>query len=256
MSLEKSLWLGGTDNPQAKMRLFCFPAAGGGTLAFRGWAEQLPEHVELRPIRLPGREMRIGESCFDEAITAARALASGLQTYLDKPFAFFGHSMGALLAFELTRELRRRGDPMPLTLLISGRRAPQSPLPREYFHTLPDERFIDILRTNYAGGTSEAVLQEAQLMALFMPTIRSDFALTDTYTYAPEAPLSCPIYAFGGEDEREFEEAELDAWRQETTSNFSMRMFPGGHFYLNQPSQSKLLHCIGDALETHLQLHS
>ncbi|MCF6439126.1 thioesterase domain-containing protein [Pseudoalteromonas luteoviolacea] len=253
MSHEASLWVGGTENPQAKMRLFCFPAAGGGTLAFRGWAQQLPSDIEVRPIRLPGREMRIGEACFDDAYQAADALADGLSDYLDKPFAFFGHSMGSLLAFELTRSLRRRGGPMPQILMVSGRRAPSLPLSRSLYHTLPDTQFVDVLRTHYAGGTSETVLQEAQLMALFMPVIRADFAITDVYSYASEAPLDCPIHAFGGEDEPEFGVAELDAWRNETSGYFNRTLFAGDHFYLNEASRAALLSYIAEVLQAQLR---
>lgn len=251
MSREMPLCIGGTDNPRAEVRLFCFPAAGGGTLAYRDWSRQLSPYVELRPIRLPGRETRINETCFQEALPAARALASGLSPYLDRPFAFFGHSMGALLAFELARVLRRRRGPMPFSLMVSGRRAPRIPLARDLFHTLPDSSFVDILRTHYAGGTPEAVLQEEQLMALFLPLIRADFAVTDAYAYAPEPPLDCPIHAFGGESEQEFSEADLDAWREETTGSFRLELFPGGHFYLNESSQPALLRRIGEVLETY-----
>lgn len=251
MNRETPLWIGGADNPRAKVRLFCFPAAGGGTLAYRDWSRQLSSDVELRPVRLPGREMRINEARFQEALAAAGALASGLRPYLDRPFAFFGHSMGALLAFELARELRRRGGAMPFSLMVSGRRAPRIPLARDFFHTLPDSKFVDILRTYYAGGTPEAVLQEEQLMALFLPTLRSDFAVTDAYAYSPEPPLDCPIYAFGGESESEFSEADLDAWREETTGSFRLELFPGGHFYLNESSQPALLRSIGEVLETY-----
>ena len=251
MNPEMPLWIGGTNNPQAKVRLFCFPAAGGGTLGYRDWSRQLPSHVELRPVRLPGRETRIGEACFHEALPAARALATGLSPYLDRPFAFFGHSMGALLAFKLARELRRRRGAMPFCLMVSGRHAPRIPLAREHFHTLPDAMFIEKLRTYYAGGTPEAVLKEKELMALFLPVIRADFALTDAYAYSPEPPLDCPIHAFGGEMEHEFSETDLDAWREETSSSFSLELFPGGHFYLNESSQPALLRRIGEVLETY-----
>jgi len=251
MTHKTPLWLGGLDNPQARMRLFCFPAAGGGTLAYRNWSGQLPSHVELRPVKLPGREARIGEACFQEALPLARALASGLGLYLDRPFAFFGHSMGALLAFELARELRRRRGPMPLCLMVSGCSAPRIPLAREFFHTLPDIELIDKLRTYYAGGTPEAVLQEEELMALFLPVIRADFAVTNAYIYSPEPLLDCPIHAFGGKTEHEFSEADLEAWREETTGSFSLELFPGGHFYLDEPSRPALLRRISEVLESY-----
>lgn len=245
------LWIGGVDNLQARVRLFCFPAAGSGARAYRDWSRQLPSYVELRPVKLPGRESRFNEASFQEARPAARALASGLRPYLDRPFALFGHSMGALLAFELARELRRRRGPMPLCLMVSGRHAPRIPLARELLHTLSDSMLIDKLRTYYADGTPEAVLQEEELMALFLPVIRADFAVTDAYVYSPEPPLDCPIHAFGGETEHEFSKADLDVWREETTGNFSLELFPGGHFYLNESSRPALLRRIGEVLETY-----
>lgn len=250
MKHDTPLWVGGNNNPEAKVRLFCLPAAGGGSLSFRDWSQHLNASVEVRPVRLPGREMRIAEDRFNEARSAAKALVEGLKSYLDLPFAIFGHSMGALLAFELTRELRRSEMPLPFSLMVSSRRAPKEPLTRELFHTLSDSDLTDVLRNRYAGGTPEVVLKEKELMALFLPIIRDDFALTDTYTYTPEEPLDCPIYAFGGESETELSETSLDAWREETRNNFQLELFPGGHFYLNAPSQSVILKKLDEILKT------
>lgn len=243
-----SLWVGGSNKPQAKIRLFCFPAAGGSSLSFREWEGNLPPYVELCPIKLPGREARFTEDLFEDAQTAAKALAEGLEPFLDIPFAFFGHSMGSVLAFEVIRELRRSGRQMPFCLFVSGRRAPRLPLNREPFHTLTDSMLIKTLRTYFAGGTPEAVLQEKELMALFLPVIRADLMITDAYHYSKESLLECPIYAFSGEMERDLPIDDLDAWQEETSGNFSRELFPGGHFYLNESSQPALLRRISDRL--------
>lgn len=190
-------WIAGTPNPQAKARLFCFPFAGGGTLTYHAWSRQLPSEIELRPVRLPGRERRFNEPCYREAIPLVQASASGLEPYLDLPFAFFGHSMGALLAFELVRELRRRGGRDPFCLLVSGHSAPQLPLSGPPLHKLPEPALIDELRRY--GGTPETVLAHREFMELFIPVIRADFAINETYIHIPEPPLDCVIHAFGGE---------------------------------------------------------
>uniref|UniRef100_A0A450UTP9 Medium-chain acyl-[acyl-carrier-protein] hydrolase n=1 Tax=Candidatus Kentrum eta TaxID=2126337 RepID=A0A450UTP9_9GAMM len=243
-------WIAGTANPQANARLFCLPFAGGGTLTYRKWHQHLPPEIELRPVRLPGREGRFDEACYRKARPLAQALASALAPYLDLPFAFFGHSMGALLSFELARELRRRGTPEPFCLMASGRRAPQlhlsqAPTP---LHTLSDPALIDKLRSY--GGTPKAVLDHDKLMELFLPAIRADFAIVETYVHAPEAPFDCAIRAFGGEMDTGTERAALDAWREQTTGSFALRLFPGDHFYLNKFDGAPLAQAVAEELES------
>jgi len=242
------LWVSGTTNPKAKARLFCFPFAGGSTLAYRAWSQQLPSGIELRPVRLPGREGRFKEACYRDAIPLAQALASGLSSYLDLPFAFFGHSMGALLAFELVRTLRRQGGPEPFCLMVSGREAPQIPFSRRPLHGLPAPAFIDELR-NY-GGTPEVVLQHQELMELFLPMIRADFTINETYIHRFDAPLDCPIRAFGGEKDHLTSKADLNAWGQQTTGSFALHLFSGGHFYLNESEGPSLVRMVTRELET------
>lgn len=241
------LWVAGVANPQAKARLFCFPFAGGNTLFYRSWSRHFPSEIELRPVRLPGREGRFKEACYREATPLAQALVEGLSSYLDLPFAFFGHSMGALLAFELARALRRRGDPGPFSLMVSGRSAPHLPLSRAILHTLPDPALIDELR-NY-GGTPEIVLRNDEIMELFLPMIRADFAISETYVHTPDAPLKCPIRAFGGETDHMVSKTELDAWRQQTSDSFALRMFPGGHFYLDGVGGPLLTRMVAEELK-------
>ncbi len=158
-------------------------------------------------------------------------LASALFPYLDKPFAFFGHSMGGLVSFELARLLRREYGLSPVHLFVSAHRAPQVPDPDAPIHALPNPEFLQELRRY--NGTPEAVLENAELMQLLLPTLRADFAVVETYAYTPEQPLDCPITAFGGLDDREVSSNELEAWREQTKASFVLKMFPGDHFFLD-----------------------
>jgi medium-chain acyl-[acyl-carrier-protein] hydrolase len=218
-------------NPRARLRLFCFPYAGGGASAYRGWAPALPFDVEVCPVQLPGRESRLREPAFNRPEPLIAALAEALQSHLDLPFAFFGHSMGALLSFELARELRRRGGSLPLHLFVSGRRAPQVPVREEDIHDLPEPEFIAKLRE--LNGTPEEVLQHSELMRLLVPVLRADFAVNETYMFQPEEPFGMGISAFGGLADAEVNRADLVGWREQTRGAFRLRMLPGDHFFLH-----------------------
>jgi medium-chain acyl-[acyl-carrier-protein] hydrolase len=218
-------------NPRARLRLFCFPYAGGGASAYRGWAPALPPDVEVCPVQLPGRESRLREPPFDRPEPLVLALADALQPHLGLPFAFFGHSMGAMLSFELARELRRRGRPLPLHLFVSGRRAPQVPAREEDIHDLPEPEFVAKLRE--LNGTPEEVLQHAELMRLLIPVLRADFALNETYVFRPEEPLDLGISAFGGLGDAEVNREDVEGWREHVRGSFRLRMLPGDHFFLH-----------------------
>jgi medium-chain acyl-[acyl-carrier-protein] hydrolase len=152
------------------------------------------------------------------------------------PFAFFGHSMGALISFELARQLRRQHAPGPIALFVSAHRAPQRPAPNPPVHSLPQDEFVEELRR--LNGTPEAVFQDAELMQLLLPTLRADFAVCETYTYMPEEPLECPILAFGGLQDHEVSRDDLAAWRAQTHRTFKLRMVPGDHFFLHSARAS------------------
>jgi medium-chain acyl-[acyl-carrier-protein] hydrolase len=164
---------------------------------------------------------------------------------LDKPFAFFGHSMGALVSFELARILRKKYDLSPVHLFVSGRRTPQVPDPDPPIHTLPEPEFLDELRRY--NGTPESVLENAELMQLFLPTLRADFAVLETYVYTPEPLLNCPITAFGGLEDWKASCEDLEAWREQTNADFSLQMFPGDHFFVHS-AQPLLLQALSRAL--------
>ena len=173
---ETSLWFAGPrTNPNAQLRLFCFPYAGGGTLMYRNWARNLPATIEICRAQLPGREVRLKESGLTRLNPLVLALADAIEPYLDLPFAFFGHSMGTLIAFELTRELQRRHGLTPTNLFMSAHVAPQVPYRSTVLHDLPEPEFIDQIRR--LNGTPKEVFEQPELLRLMIPLMRADFEL-------------------------------------------------------------------------------
>jgi medium-chain acyl-[acyl-carrier-protein] hydrolase len=240
-------WLERTaGDKNARLRLFCFPYAGGGSLAYRGWHASLPRGVELCPVHLPGRERRMREPCITDSRDLARAAAEALRPHLDVPFAIFGHSMGALIGFEFARSLRRDGGPEPAHLFVSGHYAPQLPRKTPPTYDLPEPEFVEELRR--LNGTPREVMEHPELMQLMIPILRADFKLVQTYAYADEPPLGCPITAFGGTDDPEVSRDSLAAWREQTSGAFSLQMFPGDHFFLHA-SAPLLLRALAPRLE-------
>ncbi len=228
-------------NPEAKIRLFCFPYAGGSANIFRSWSNDLLPTVEICAIELPGRGMRIKLPLFTQLEPLVTELASVLKPNLDKPFAFFGHSMGGLVSFELARLLRKQYGVIPSHLFVSARRAPQLVSNKLPIHRLPDAEFLEELR--HLNGTPEALLENDELMQLFMPIIRADFAVLENYIYTPQTPLDCPITAFGGLQDQEVSYDQIKAWEEQTSASFSLHMLPGNHFFLHS-FQSFLLEII------------
>lgn len=232
-------------NPQARLRLFCFPYAGGGASIFRTWPDYLPAEIEVFPIQLPGRESRLREPFFNRLSPLLQTLKQVLYPQLNIPFAFFGHSVGALIGFELTRQLRKQYNLGPAHLFISGRRAPQILNLAPPIHQLPESAFVEELR--HLNGTPESILQNVELMQLVLPILRADFALSETYVYSAEDPLDCPISAFGGLQDGEVSHDDLAAWRDQTNSSFALRMFPGNHFFV-QSARACILSAISQEL--------
>jgi surfactin synthase thioesterase subunit len=236
--------------PRARLRLFCFPYAGGGASIYQTWAEKLPDAVEVCPVQLPGREARTRERPFTDVILLIEALAAALLPLLDKPYAFFGHSMGGLISFELARYLRRHQSPLPIHLFISGRGAPQLTGPETAKSDLPEEEFIEeLIRLN---GTPREVIDNQELMLIMIPLLRADFLLCESYAYAGEPPLDCPISVFGGLQDHETGPEKLEGWREQTTRGFVGRMLPGDHFFFHS-QRAVLLRLLAQELYTHLQ---
>lgn len=216
-------------NPRAALRLLCFPYAGGGASMFRTWPAALPADVELLAVELPGRESRFNEPPFQRLGPLIASLTDAVGPQLQAPFAIYGHSLGALVGFSFARELRRRSLGEPVHLFVSGRRAPQLPEPSP-MHQLSEPQFRDRLRR--LGGIPEAVFQEPELMAVFLPILRADIAVSEADPVQREDPLACPITALGGLTDEKASMAELDAWQAQTRAAFEREAFSGGHFFL------------------------
>jgi len=231
--------------PQAECRLFCFPFAGAGVAAYARWPQALPSTVEMRPVQLPGRESRMRETPYDHCVALTEAIAERMEIHLDRPFAFFGHSMGALLAFETARVLRRRGRPTPGLLVLSSRPAPQLPKPHAPVHQLPRDEFLGEIQRLF--DPPNLAWREPALMEIMLPTLRADMSVCDTYEYNHEPPLHCPIHAIGGDADPTTPVQALQAWREQTDSAFEFQVLPGRHFYLNENTPRVLEH-IEDAL--------
>jgi surfactin synthase thioesterase subunit len=232
----------------ARLRLFCFPYAGGAAVAYRGWSDRLPGGVEVCPVQLPGRGNRFREPAFERIDALVRAAADGLAPHLDRPFAFFGHSMGALVAFELARELRRRGQALPFGLLVSAHEAPHRPAPLPPITHLGDAEFVDEVRRRY-GGIPDEVLAEPELLEIMLPVLRSDITALEGHRHSPEPPLGCPLSCFAGVSDPHLGLEDLEGWREHTGAAFRLRRLPGGHFFLNpEESQEALLSALAEDL--------
>lgn len=205
-----------------------------------------PDRSLPRPT--PGREIRLKEPSFTRLSPLVQTLAQVLHPYLNMPFAFFGHSMGALIGFELARQLRRQYSLGPVHLFVSGRRAPQIPDRSPPIHQLPESALVEELRR--LNGTPESVLQNAELMQLVLPVLRADFALCETYVYSTEDPLDCPISAFGGLQDGSVSYDDLAAWRDQTNSSFTLKMIRGNHFFL-QSARALILSALSQELQRH-----
>jgi surfactin synthase thioesterase subunit len=223
----------------ATFRLFCFPYAGMGASVFRSWTTEFPANVELCFIQPPGREGRWSEKAFVSTRDFAPVAADALTPYLTLPFAFFGHSLGALTSFEVARVLRRRNLPQPRHLFMSAHRAPHLPNPHPTLRHLRDQEFVAEIARQY-NGIPQAVLDNVDLIELMLPCLRADFTAFETYQHEIEPPLSCPITAFGGRSDPRVGEAEVAAWREQTTGAFACAQFPGDHFFL-QSSRDAVL---------------
>lgn len=230
---KKPEWFSGLGDIEAgKRTLFCFPYAGGGAMLYRSWRDLLPA-VAVVAVRLPV------EPAFPDLGAAVEELRVATLPNLRTPFAFFGHSMGAILAFELTRQLRAHGHPLPDSLHVSAARAPLFRLDHKPSPEPDDPTFLEELRR--LEGMPSEILDNPELMRDALPALRSDANLYRRYVYQPGDPLSLPIHAYGGASDPNITREHLQRWREMTTGPFSMEQFEGGHFYLQSTAQPEFL---------------
>jgi len=230
-----------------RRRLFCLPFAGGGPSTYRLWPKSLPNDVEVVVIVLPGRDPRTRAASsarppgtMAELIPPSIDAIEELQTLSPLPFSIFGHSMGATVAYEITVELERRAESSttqataatPAHLFVSGRRPPDELHEGDRIHDLADEPFLDSMQRHY-GGVPEAVRREPELLALFLPALRADVKVFETYTQLTDRRVMCPVRVYGGDDDRRPKPALLPGWQRVAEREISIRTFPGNHFYLN-----------------------
>ncbi|MFJ3484090.1 thioesterase II family protein [Pseudomonas sp. NPDC090202] len=230
------------------LRLFCLPYSGASAMFYSRWRRQLPQWLQVRPLELPGRGMRMDQPLERDIAALARQLADEISAELDTPYALFGHSLGGLLAYELAHELYRRQLPAPLALFTSATAGPARRDVSEYAIEKSDEELLARLRT--LGGTSEEALANADLMALMLPILRADFLLCGSFQYGQREPLPLPIHVFGGKQDA-VRVDELIDWQEETSSGFSLDMFDGHHFYL-MDQEAALLRCLRRYCDEHL----
>ena len=223
-------------HPSPRLRLFCFPCAGGMVSAYTRWATLLPADVELCIIHLPGRGRRLAEKPFVQVTQLIPVLAQALDDILNIPFVFLGHSMGAVLGFEMARYLRQHKHSGPSHLFCCSCPAPQMPIATPYIHTLPEATFIAELNRRYAAIPVE-IQQDRDILQLFLPSLRADFKMLETYVYTAEMPLSCPISVYVGEQDNAVSSLDLLGWREQTSHNFNLKTFTGDHFFLHNHGQ-------------------
>lgn len=236
---------------ETALRLFCFPYAGGGAQIFHNWQRHLPPEVEVCAVQLPGRGRRLREAAYNQIEPLVAAIAAALGEQWRQPFALFGHSMGALISFELARRLRQDYGVEPLHLFLSGCRAAHLGDDEPPIFNLPKAEFLAELTR--LGGTDRAILENEELVNLLLPVLRADFELVETYRYLPGAPLSCPVTVFGGISDPEASPAQVAQWRQHTTGAFASHLFPGDHFFIHT-TQNPLLQRLSAELSARLRL--
>lgn len=213
------------------VRLVCFPHAGGSASYFHPLSRSLAPAIDVLAVQYPGRQDRYREPCIDDIPRLADRIYQALLPFLDRPFAFFGHSMGAILAFEVARRCESAMTAWPSRLFVSGRRAP-SRHRDEKVHLADDAGLVRELLA--VGGTDRRLAADPELLATVLPAVRSDYRAAETYVFAPGPPLTCPITAFTGESDPKATVAEVRDWRAHSTGGFTLRVFPGGHFFIEE----------------------
>ena len=212
------------------MRLLCFPHAGAGAVFFMSWPSYLQPWIDVVCPCLPGRDARAGEQPMTEMTPLVRGIADDIEALLDVPYALYGHSLGSFIAFDLARELARRGRLAPKYLFVSGQRAPSLPYRQTPIFHQADDAFLASVRQRH-NALPKSLIADPAMKAFLVRLLRADFKLVEAYRYEAGAPLGCPIMAFGGLDDPAIGRDQLDPWSRETTGRFQVRLIEGAHFF-------------------------
>ena len=240
-------WISERDLAEPGMRLFCLPHAGSGAAGFYRWKREIARGVSVCPVMLPGREMRLGEPLMLRVSAIAKALHAEVRGELtDRPYAIYGHSMSALLAFEWARLIEQEGLPAPQVLFVAGRDAPQTTVGHRLFHRMNDEEMVASLVEKY-GGDAAVVLQDEDLRQVFLPILRADLEVVETYTFLPGA-LHCELRAYAGISDKSVSDDGLMRWSEVTSGKFAGKRLDGDHFFHLGEGQRALLREIAEAL--------
>lgn len=238
-SMPSSKWFLVTKpKPQAEFRLFCFPYAGGSATAYSAWAELLPDNVELVAIQPPGRANRLGEPLLTSVPDMAGGVADAIGPWLDRPYMIYGHSLGSIVSFELLHALRARGLALPFHYFCGARRAPHFPPRIAPIHNYPLEEFKAELKT--LNGTPEIILNNADLMDIFVPILRTDFKAAYNYRREPAIRIECPASVFNGAKDDKVLEEDMMGWQEHFAGKVDFRTFEGGHFFMDENRQDVL----------------
>ncbi|HET6858647.1 MAG TPA: thioesterase domain-containing protein [Streptomyces sp.] len=233
----------GPDGSTARLRLFCFHYAGGSPSMFRTWPRLLPPEVSVEPILLPGRDARFREAPYDRMGPLVEGVTQALAERMDRPYALFGYSMGAQVAFHVAHAVREAGLPDPTALFVGASPGPR--LQREVpAWDKPDDHLVAYLRE--LGGTPQHVLDSPDLLSLMLPTLRADLTTVATCPYTPRPRLSVPVHAFAGQDDPSASADRMGAWQEESEGDFRLSVLPGGHLFLNEELSSVTAHLTHD----------
>ena len=243
--MKQAGWIATQAAAGGHVRLFCFPFAGGGAAAFANWQDGLAPHIQVNALQPPGRGARFGETPYREWRPLIDELVEALRAWVDLPYAFFGHSLGGLVAFELAHACAHAGLPAPCHLFISATNAPGTKPERPDITLMDDRALIARLRT-YSGTPPEILGNEA-LMELLLPAIRADLTLLQNDKYQRRPALSAPVTLLAGRDDPHLVHDDLLHWRRETTAEFRQEYFPGNHFYL-QPELAAVCRLLRESL--------
>ncbi|BCB89734.1 thioesterase II family protein [Phytohabitans suffuscus] len=239
----RSPWFPFGTGEDAAVRLLCLPHAGAGASVYRAWGLGLPASVAACPVQPPGREKRRSERPMTSAVELARQLAPEIVRTVRPPYAMFGHSTGALCAFEVVREIRRLAGPPPVHLFVAGRRAPRIPMVRTDLAVPPDELAAVLRRL---GGTPEDVLADRSMLALIQPLLVADFHVNEIYDYRVEPRLTLPITAFAGTRDELADPDLVATWQQETSARYAQLVLDGSHFAIFENSSVVLRRIAAD----------